>query len=102
MKLTVSTLLALATAAPAVVGQGFPVSVAIDSSLNWGEMKVFSDVNDEDYVKLQHDDGQPAQKIGDLHFMEPGMQRFSIHDDRTEGTEHKDQYYNVSLSTNAD
>jgi hypothetical protein len=92
MKFTVSTLLALAIAAPAVAGTGFPVSIAIESSLNWGEIKVFSDVNDGDYVKL----GQVAQKIGDLHFMEPGMQRFSIHDDRTEGTEHKDQYYNVS------
>jgi hypothetical protein len=98
MKFTVSTLLALAIAAPAVLGTGFPVSISIESSLNWGEMKVFGDVNDGDYVKL----GQLAQKIGDLHFMEPGMQIFSIHDDRAEGTEHKDQYYNVSLSTTAD
>jgi hypothetical protein len=66
MKFTVSTLLALAIAAPAVAGTGFPVSIAIESSLNWGEMKVFGDVNDGDYVKL----GELAQKIGDLHFME--------------------------------
>ena len=94
MKFNLSTLLAIAIAAPVAV-QAFPFSIAIKSEVNGGLMKVFPD---GDYVKLKYDDGQDAQDIGDLIFDEPSMQRFDIVDDRHQGQEHENEYLLVSLT----
>jgi len=94
MKFNLSTLFAIAIAAPVAV-QAFPLSIAIKSTLNEGLMKIFPD---GDYVKLQFYNGQNPQYIGDLYFDEAGMQRFDIIDDRKEGQKTQDHYLNVSLS----
>ena len=93
MKFTISTLLALAAAIPVTMVQAAQLTVAVESTLDLGLIKVFPT---GDFVKLRK--GEDPLYIGDLLFNSAHQeQRFDVIDNRKGGL-HQGQHYKVSLS----
>jgi len=101
MKFTVSTLAALALAAPMVTAEVFDNNVPVESTINGGLMNLFySSVGP---VRLEFEEGKPPQHIGDLSFMALDQSlRFDIIDDRHDGQPTENHYYKVSLLASED
>ena len=101
MKFTVSTLAALALAAPMVTAEVFDNNVPVESTINGGLMKLF--YPSVGPVKLQFEEGHPPQHISDLSFIALyESKRFDIIDDRHEGQPTENHYYRVSLPASED
>jgi hypothetical protein len=93
MKFTISTLLALGIAAPAVVVQAMELYIAVESTLDLGLIKVFPA---GDFVKLRR--GPEPQHIDNLYFTSLNqVQRFDVIDDRQNGQPTQNWYLRVSL-----
>jgi hypothetical protein len=91
MKFTISTLLALAAAIPVSTVQATQLTVAVESTLDAGLIKVFTS---GDFVKLRK--GVDPLYIGDLLFTSAHQaQRFDVIDNRKGGL-HEGQHYKVS------
>jgi hypothetical protein len=92
MKFTISTLRALAAAIPLTMVQAAQLTVAVESTLDLGLIKVFTS---GDFVKLRK--GVDPLYIGDLLFTSAHQeQRFDVIDNRKGGL-HEGQHYKVSL-----
>jgi hypothetical protein len=92
MKFTISTLLALAAAIPVSMVQATQLTVAVESTLDLGLIKVFTSGG---FVKLRK--GVDPLYIGDLLFTSANQeQRFDVIDNRKGGL-HEGQHYKVSL-----
>jgi len=97
MKFTVSTLAAMALAAPMAAVQALDIRIPVETTINGGLMKVFPT---GEPVKLQFYEGQNPEYVGDLSFTSLyQVQRFDIIDDRQEDPPKPTQnwYYKVSL-----
>lgn len=85
MKFTVSTLFALFVAVPSILAVDLaePLTVTITTTLTSGSIIVFPERNS---VKIDYQDGQGPQQIGELHFTSLGsedehFERFDIIDE---------------------
>jgi hypothetical protein len=93
MKFTISTLLALAIAAPVAIVKAKEISIPVESTLDAGLIKVFPG---GDFVKLRK--GTEPQYIDDLYFTSLFQaQRFDVVDDRMNGQATQGHYLKVSL-----